>query len=279
MLIYEGYGLRKASKRFVLGFVSALMSVLVLLTGPAFHALTAYAAVDNSAYGVQSLDLSDFIYFQYKPTVEGSDYYFYGAGMVINWNLPDSARAGNYFDLTLPDEIHLDVAPSTQKVFMEIYGEGEHAGNRLLDVYLIDERTLRFVATDYVNDHTSISGHAIIGERLNKASIRGNTSYNAGYQNGANGLASEIYSGFRPNKKLFKSLNNDVHSNKHKGTLSYTARYQDSQPRTLTDETSINYETEMWGDADFGERTVYAIKEDADYITWAVAYNSNDKRG
>lgn len=279
---------------------AACLAALFLLTAPltgvyaedgetgsdAINTLDRSATTGTQAediWGVTKVDLSSFLYFEYDLKGRGSDYFFYGAGMLIDWKVPNTMKAGDYFELELPPEIYLDVKPDPNRIIFTI--KDKDTQEDILHMYKMNDNTLRFVATDYVERYFNVRGAPVLGMRssvmigtdLNNSYVKSITGYNTGGRQMAKDYNQfegyRFVDGFRPNKALFKSTDGSA---RYRGKVSYISKYQNSPAYILEDETDIDYSTERQDtyNRKFGRDTIYAVEEGDDYIIWELIHNA-----
>lgn len=244
----------------------------------------------DTQWGVTRVDLSPFIYFEYDYKGKGSDYFFYGAALEVDWQVPSNIKAGDYFDLQIPDEVRLKT--KLGGVFGHVknpYKPPEDA-EIFFDLVKTSENNIRFVATKNVEKYFQVlsepvvgigAKRMVIGNPVQTNLVKSATSYDGGRVQASqanNFQGYNFFEGWIPNKELFKSDNG---SPLHRDTLKWTSTYMGESPVELYDETDINYDTEVnvkTRDRRFGLVTVYPEEEGDDYVIYGLVYDATGEQ-
>ena len=276
------------------------LTAFSMLLGMTFVATHELAAVDTAValdthYGIVSLDLGDFNYYAFEKSKEvdyGTDYFKYGAGIKMKWILPPDVKEGDSFTLELPAEVNVDNQPDPNKIFFTVKDQTA-PDNVVLNVYFKERKgehdILTFVATKYAetkaNGINSYSGDAVIGNKIDSSKIKSIYNYDIAASQSRQENApktdfdknKDYYQGFRPNYSYFNDSPNGEDTSSHKKTLTYKTKYMNGLERTLNDETSVSYRSQLFYDGymytRFGDLMIQPIKEDADSVTYMILYN------
>ena len=289
-------------KSFVLALAALMMALLVTVSMP-FHA-HAYTPVNDGSthtdngivtrYGVESLNLQDIYYYGFAKSSAvnyGSNYFKYGAGLELTWTLPPEVKAGDYFTLTLPQEINVDAAPDASKVFFTINDQNDPS-KPVLKVYFTERKgerdVLKFVATDYAaskaDGQHAYKGNAVIGSEIDPNTIKSIYRLKTALS-GQDVLKPETtidkrqkyYQGFRPNFEYFNKYPYQSANDNQVATLTYDTQYMDGPTFQLEDATSVSYRSQLYYDGyyytRFGDLMIQPLHEDIDSITYMILYN------
>lgn len=198
----------------------------------------------------------------------------YGGRLTGTYRIPANSKSGDYFTLTIPEDLVLDHGVDPYKVFFNMVNS---SGTVIGYAYHVAEREIKFVLNSNATSIEDYTGTFEIGEKYipsqhGTARINGSTRFN---QDG-------YYTGFQPNYNVFvdpNNINNPVVSK----TLSFDTSYHGYKGNMLGCRKSLNTN----GVANYKDQELDSykgmhkrIKEyGSDYLVYEILINSQGVYG
>ncbi|MGX7072629.1 LPXTG cell wall anchor domain-containing protein [Helcococcus kunzii] len=214
-------------------------------------------------YGVISLDpviLNEYYF--------SNGWYSYGGRITGKYRIPANSKSGDYFTLTLPEEIKIEHGVDPYSIFFNMVNSN---GTVIGYVYHVEERTLKFVLNSNATSSKDYIGDFVIGKEMDITKL---SRVNGGRVD----KSKTYYKGIQPVINKFYDPNNKKNNNPSlilPFDASYNGNTQDlTCSKVLKQQVTTFYKDSELGKYGLMHKRIY--EQGADYIVYDILLNAQN---